>query len=278
MSEAPVSVASPGGNEVGQTAQVDTPPQAGNNGDQLQYAEKFNELLRRERQQTEWKKKNKPFIDGVELLKSGKWKENPSKVLELLGAESFDDIASVFNPKTEAEPTQDDILGEIRQRLDSQSKEFEEWKQQRQAEKEDQAVTQFKEELKANIDGHEGSDFDGIKALGLYDAVYDHINDQYRETGEIISATEAAKHVEEYATNTIKEQIEKLREIDKFKEYFQPPKQQSQSPASLFSSELTTAPNEIKVRPAAVDVEPSQRMLSDEESKARVARLLRWNS
>ena len=109
-----------------------------------------------------------------------------------------------------------------------------------------------------------GEDYELIAASEADGLVYDVIEEHYNETGRILDLKEAADAVESY----LEDEAAKLMKLKKVSSRL------GIDPQELFEPESqVTLSNDHS---AQVVYDNAQRMLSDDESKARAARMLQW--
>lgn len=198
-------------------------------------------------------------------------KANPLKTLEELGM-PYDKLTQLVLNDGKLPPEMQ--LELVKQDLDSKySKEIEELRnqiQEREKQQEEaryqETIESFKHELN-NFVKDNTEKYELISANDATDLVFEVIEDHYNDTGRILSNEEAADAVEEY----LLEEAKKLAESKKLKSLFgaaeaKPEVQERKSQPTL-SNNLSSQGVSPK----------SERFLSDDESKALAANLLKWD-
>ena len=193
-------------------------------------------------------------------------KREPLKVLEEQGL-TFEQLAQMV--LNDGKPTQDMVLAEydkkVMSRIEELQKKIEEKEKQEQEQKYEQAIQAFQTQLSDFIE--QTPDYELIRANNGMEIVFDVIERHHEETGEIMSNKEACDAVEEY----LLEEAKKLVDREKVKKLLQP--QQPEKPAAPSGK----APPTLSNAQAAQASKNVARKLSDEESKAEAAKLLKWN-
>lgn len=203
----------------------------------------------------------------VETFKSlpDRLKKEPLKVLEEQGL-TFEQLAQMV--LNDGKPTQDMMLAEydkkVMSRIEELQKKIEEKEKQEQEQKYEQAIQAFQTQLTDFIE--QTPDYELIRANSAMEIVFDVIEQHHAETGEIMSNKEACDAVEEY----LLEEAKKLVDREKVKKLLQP--QQPEKPAAPSGK----APPTLSNAQAAQASKNVARNLSDEESKAEAAKLLKW--
>lgn len=200
----------------------------------------------------------------VETYKSlpDRLKREPLKVLEEQGL-SFEQLAQIV--LNDGKPTQEMVLSEYEKRMMTKMQELEQKIAEKEAneakEREEVAITQFKAQLTdfANTT----ADYELIRANDAVDLVFEVIEQHHSETGEILSNKEACDAVEEY----LLEEAKKLVDREKVKKLLQPAPEAKKQP---------TAAKTLSNAAASQAPSTSGRKLSDEESKAEAAKLIKW--
>lgn len=192
-------------------------------------------------------------------------KKDPFKLMQEHGLTKEQLLEMTLN---DGQPTQDMVLGEVEKKFMSKLEEMEkklaEKEENARKEKEAAAIQQFQAQLTDFVNKTE--DYDLIRANDAVDLVYQVIEEHYNETQQILSNKEACDAVENY----LLEEAKKLVDRDKVKKLLQTPA-------------TTTAPQGArKSSPTLSNAQAAQapkstgRKLSDEESKAEAAKLLKW--
>lgn len=194
-------------------------------------------------------------------------RKEPLKVLEESGLK-FEQLAEMV--LNDGKPTQDMVLNEYEKKVMSRMEELEKKLAEKEAKEEqakyDQAISQFQGQLSDFIT--QTADYELIRANDSADLVFNVIEEHFNETGEILSNKEACDAVEEY----LLEEAKKLVDREKVKKLLQPQTpQKSAAPTGKSSPTLSNA------QAAQASSKQAAKVLSDEESKAQAAKLIRWD-
>lgn len=191
-------------------------------------------------------------------------KRNPFEVLKEQGVTEQQLLEMLAN---DGKPTQEMIMSEYEKKVMSKVEELEKKLADKEAKENEQkyeaALQQFQGQLTDFVNKTE--DYELIRANDAVDVVFQVIEEHHKETGNILSNKEACDAVENY----LLEEAKKLVDRDKVKKLLQPEAKKA-VPAQGKSQTLSNAQ-------AAQASKPSGRKLSDDESKAEAAKLLRWN-
>jgi hypothetical protein len=205
----------------------------------------------------------------IETYKSlpDRLKREPLKVLEESGLK-FEQLAEMV--LNDGKPTQDMLLNEYEKKVMLKVKELEDKLAQKELkeaeEREAAAIEGFKAQLTDFVNKTE--DYELIRANDAVDVVFEVIEAHHAETGEILSNKEASDMVEEY----LLEEAKKLVDREKVKKLLQP----SEAPKKPVASQ-TGAKTLSNAQAAQASQKPAGRILSNEESKAEAAKLIRWD-
>lgn len=151
-------------------------------------------------------------------------------------------------------------------KLEQLEKQLEEDRTQRENEKYQKVVNKFMTELNEFVDTN-GENYEFIKANDATDLVYEVIEEHYEESGRILDKKEAADLVEQYLEEEFRQKIAKTSKAKKFlapQQETEPQTPQRQSSPTLSNAHSATA------SPKA------ERRLSEDESRAKAASLLKW--
>ena len=193
-------------------------------------------------------------------------KKEPLKVLNESGL-TFEQLAEMV--MNDGKPTQDMVLNEYEKKFMSKVQELEkklaDKEAKEQEDKYNQAIAQFQGQLTDFVTKTE--DYELIRANDAVDLVYQVIEQHHAETGEILSNKDASDAVEEY----LLEEAKKLVDREKVKKLLS-----SQTPTKTATSTGKSSPT-LSNAAAAQATKSAARLLSDEESKAEAAKLIRWD-
>lgn len=124
----------------------------------------------------------------------------------------------------------------------------------------DTVVNNFKDEIKQHVSADMEA-YELINASESQELVFDIINEHYQETNRILPIEEAAQAVESHL----------LEEFEKFSKLKKLAPKGAEEPTSPFEQSPTLS-NDL----SAQSVNNGEKKLSDEESKARIAQLIKW--
>lgn len=242
------------------------------------FVRRFNALARKEREIREREQQFKSKYGEYESYQKEreKLKENPMDFLESNGW-TFKELADyVLNNNN---PTPDQQVSKLQQRIDQleaeRKQEIEDRKKNEELEKNKQTISEFKSNLKKEISA-ENEQFELINHFGEYDTVYDVIDNYYNAHGVILDVKKAAMEVEKYLESQFEKAASTNKVKKKFSQFFEPQKETEaeSKPSSQASNEPSTLTNDV-VSSGASSPASEQPYLSDEESKARAAEILR---
>jgi dimeric dUTPase (all-alpha-NTP-PPase superfamily) len=251
-----------------------------------EFTKKLNWLAKKERKLQEEKAAAKALKEEIEQLRRENegyksWKDglkkNPLKNLKSEGI-SFEDLTA----QALSGDQENDRLLALQQQLEELKNELggyrkinEEKEIQAQKAQEEYAVNAFKAEIGAFIDT--STDHELIKSLDQKDLVYNVIEEQYDQTGRILSLKEAADLVEGYLEKKVEEDAARLTRTNKYKSKF--------ASKFLIEAKAEEAPAKAESTQPRVTLtnktESSPRMareLTREERLREAASLLRFNT
>ena len=224
------------------------------------YESKFEEM---ERRLAEYESRDQePEVDWEHMLRN-----DPLKALEEAGL-GYDKLTELA--LNDGKLTPDMQLAAMRQELENDYKrKFEELEdrlnQKEQLEQDtyyDSIQQNFQDEI-GNVVHQNPEKFELIAASEASGLVYDVIEEHYNETGRVLDIEEAADAVESY----LEEEASKLMKLKKISNRL------GIDPLELEEFEQVTLSNDHS---AQVQYDGASRLLSEEESKARAARMLQW--
>ena len=228
---------------------------------EVQLNQQMQELQQRLQQIEEQNKQVESYKQIPDRLK-----KEPLKVLNESGL-TFEQLAEMV--MNDGKPTQDMVLNEYEKKFMSKVQELEkklaDKEAKEQEDKYNQAIAQFQGQLTDFVAKTE--DYELIRANDSVDLVYQVIEEHFNETGEILSNKEACDAVEEY----LLEEAKKLVDREKVKKLLQP-----QTPSKSAAIPGKSSPT-LSNAAAAQATKSAARLLSDEESKAEAAKLIRWD-
>jgi len=229
---------------------------------EAEYESKFEEM---ERRLAEYEAKSQePEVDWEQLLR-----RDPLRALEEAGL-GYDKLTELA--LNDGKLTPDMQMAAMREEIERDYKrKFEDLEERLQAKEEAEAEEyynsvqeNFQNEI-GNFINENNETYELINASDANELVYDVIEEHYNETGRILDLKDAADAVESY----LEEEAGKLMKLRKLSGRL------DVNPEKLFEPESqVTLSND---HAAQVVHENAQQMLSNEESKARSARMLQWD-
>ena len=250
-------------------------------GSQDQFASKFAALSRKEKalrdREAEYEARfedmqhrlaeyenqsSEPDVDWESMLRN-----DPLGALEEVGL-GYDKLTELA--LNDGKLTPDMQLAAMREEMESEYRRKFEDLENRLTEKEEAEENAYYDSVQNNFQEEIGSfvaqnpeKYELIEASNANDLVFDVIEEHYNETGSILDIEEAADAVEDYLE----------QEANKFMKLRKISSRLGVDPRELEQLEQVTLSNDHS---AQVQYDGANRMLSDEESKARSARMLQW--
>jgi hypothetical protein len=197
-------------------------------------------------------------------------RKSPKEALESVGM-TFEDFTKAYLDQLDGKehaPSVDEKIQELYAKIEAKEKAEKEREEQAKKDAEVQAIEDFKAQVKDFIAADKDK-YELINESGLFDEVYNVIEEYFNETGEILSKEKAAEHVE----NHLYEEGQKLLKAKKFAPKTPEPTKKS-TESTGFTTTLTN--KQSAGASAAVPQQQPGKMLSNEESLARAAALLRF--
>jgi len=225
-----------------------------------EYESRFEEM---EKQLAEYEQSNKePEIDWEHMLRN-----DPLRALEEAGL-GYDKLTELA--LNDGRLTPDMQMKAMREELENDyQRKFEELEERLNVKEESEAESYYdsvQENFQDEIVGLVHSDperFELVQASEADGLIYEVIEEHYNETGRVLEIEEAADAVESY----LEEEAGKLMRLRKVGGRF------GIDPLELEDMEQVTLSNEHS---AQVNYDGANHMLSNDESKARAARILQW--
>lgn len=241
------------------------------------FVRRFNELSRREREFVERQKQFKDQYGQYQEYEKERSliKDDPISFLEKHGWK-FQDLADhVLNDNRK---TPDRQVSELQKRIDQmeaeRKREIEEKERLEKENKNRETVNAFKTKIKDEVSSN-NEQFELINHFGEYDTVYDVIEKYYHNTGQILDTTKAAQEVEKF----LESQFEKAATTNKIKKRFnlsfEEAVKENATAEAQKQSEPSTLTNEMVSSSNLTTSEPQKTYLSEEESKARSAQIIK---
>lgn len=220
-------------------------------------------LQEREKQIKEMESKFKNFELTKETVR-----KSPKEALESIGL-SFEDFTKAYLDQLdgkEHKPSVEDKVQELYAKIEAKEQAEREREEQAKKDAEAAAIENFKSQVKEFV-AKDVEKYELINEAGLYDEVFNVIEEYYNETGEILSTEKAAEHVE----NHLYEEGQKLLKAKKFAPKVPEPEKPQEK-----SSLSTTLTNKQTPATTVSSVVGGGKLLSNEESIARAAALLKF--
>ena len=226
-----------------------------------EYESKFEEM---ERRLAEYEANSQePEVDWEQMLRN-----DPLGALEEAGL-GYDKLTELA--LNDGKLTPDMQIAAMREEIERDyRRKFEDLEERLQAKEEAEAEEYYnnvQENFQYEINNfvrENGEDYELIAASEADGLVYDVIEEHYNDTGRILDLKEAADAVESY----LEEEAGKLMKLKKLSGRL------GVNPEEIFEPDSqVTLSNDHS---AQVVYDNAQRMLSDDESKARAARMLQW--
>lgn len=241
------------------------------------FSKKFSALSRKERQLKAQEKAVQAKLKEIEERESkskeapvdiiSRLKKEPLKVLEESGL-SLQQLAEMA--LNEGKPTAEMLISEKEKAIQARIDALESKLQQKEKDAEEQrlqaAIDGFKNQIQDVVSKNEN--YELIRAQDASDLVYDVISAHHEETGEILDINKAAELVESH----LLEEAKKHLNLSKIKTLLQSTQPVQQKPATSSKPVSKTLTNTS----AATATTVVSRPLSNEESIANAAKLIKW--
>ena len=236
---------------------------------EAEYAKKFEELEAKlaniEKPKVEEKKIDIPF--------EKRFKQDPFKALEDIGL-PYDKLTELalndrqLTPDMQLERLRDELENGYKSKFEQLEKRLNEKEQNEKRARYDNIQKNYINKVKGFVDTN-SEEYEFIKANNAEQVVYDVVESHYKESGKILTIKEAADAVESH----LEEEAEKLLKLNKVGKRLQAYMEQQNKPEESTIPKPVTLTNAHSQQQAD---EPDKQMLSDEESKREIAKMLRW--
>lgn len=211
---------------------------------------------------------NKPQEEEAteELPLEYRLKRNPLKTLEEMGF-GYDKLTELalndgkLPPEVQMKLMREELESDYKTKFEALEEKMKAKELAEQEQKYDAVVENFKKEIH-NLVASNTDQYELINASDSQDLVYDIISEHYNETQRILPIEEAAQAVEDHLLEEFKK-YSNLKKLSSGEEASKEPSAQRQSP---------TLSNDL----SAQSVNNTDKKLSDSESKAMAAQLLKW--
>jgi hypothetical protein len=250
-------------------------------GSQDQFASKFAALSRKEKalrdREAEYEARfedmqhrlseyenqsSEPDVDWESMLRN-----DPLGALEEVGL-GYDKLTELalndgkLTPDMQLAAMREEMENEYRRKFEDLENRLTEKEQAEESAYYDSVQNNFQEEIGSFV-AQNPEKYELIEASSANDLVFDVIEEHYNETGSILDIEEAADAVENY----LEEEANKFMKLRKISSRL------GFDPRELEELEQVTLSNDHS---AQVQYDGANRMLTDDESKARAARMLQW--
>ena len=226
------------------------------------YQSKFEDM---ERRLAEYEAKGQePEEDWEQLLR-----RDPLKALEEVGL-GYDKLTEIalndgkLTPDMQLAAMREEIESDYRRKFDELEAILTEKEQASQEAYYDSVQENFHNEINNFVEQNQDK-YELIEASQANTLVFDVIEEHYNETGRVLDIGEAADAVESY----LEEEAGKLMKLKKISSRL------GINPQELEELEQVTLSNDHS---AQVQYDGASRLLSEEESKARAAKMLQWDN
>ena len=228
---------------------------------EAEYESKFEEM---ERRLAEYENKSQePEVDWEQLLR-----RDPLRALEEVGL-GYDKLTELalndgkLTPDMQLAAMREEIENDYRRKFEELEGRLTEKEQAEQEAYYNSVQENFQNEI-GNFVAQNQDKYELIEASDANELVFDVIEEHYNETGRVLDIEEAADAVESY----LEEEAGKLMKLKKVSSRL------GINPKELEELEQVTLSNDHS---AQVQYDGASRMLSEEESKARAAKMLQWD-
>lgn len=214
------------------------------------------------------KKLDAPAPKVEQLPLEQRLKQNPLEALKELGL-GYDKLTQLaindgrLTPEMQMELWKQELESKQRSELDTIRKELADREQREAQQREQQVLNQFKDNIKSFISEH--PEYEMIQATNQPDLVFSLIDEHFQKSGKVLSIKEAADHIESH----LESEARKLLSLKKLA---------AQKAAAPLSQPKVKVSTPTLSNSQAQSLSGSQkRFLSQEESLAEAAKLLRWD-
>lgn len=239
---------------------------------ELEWAKRFNALSKKEKmmldQRRHLEEQRKEIAAFHELKKLAQ--ENPTELFSKLGI-SYDDVTNYYLNDGKATPEQK--LKAYEARLAALETERLTEKQQAERAKEEAVISNFKSNIKSAVSSGDKYELTNAQGEEGIDLVFEVVDQLHQETGKI----ELERALELVEAHLEKNYETVIKSAQKLKKFF-PSEEAKADIVTGAKSESASKPlvNTLTHQATTTSAAPTQkRMLTDEESKAQMAELLR---
>lgn len=229
---------------------------------------KERDIRARESELADLEERFQSMEEEPEIPLEQRLRSNPLKVLEELGLgyETLTDLAlndGKLTPDMQMQLIRDELEADYQSKFQDLEQRLEERDEREQDERYDSILSGFMEEIQNHVSNDDN--YELIQANDASDVVYEVMEEHYNQSGNILSIDEAAEAVESY----LEEEAEKLLNLQKVRSRLgtnelEPRDDYRQSQITLSNAHAAQANERVG------------RMLSDDQSKREIAKMLRW--
>jgi len=230
---------------------------------------KERDIRARESELSELEEKFQSMEQEPEMPLEQRLRANPLKVLEELGLgyETLTDLAlndGKLTPDMQMQLIRDELEADYQSRFHDLEQRLEERDEKEQDERYDSILSGFMEEIQNHVATDDN--YELIRANDAGDVVYEVMEEHYNQSGNILSIDEAAEAVESY----LEEEADKIVNLQKVRSRLninelEPRDEYRQSQVTLSNAHAAQANERVG------------RMLSDDQSKREIAKMLKWD-
>ncbi len=256
--------------------------------EESKFARKFAALSRKEKQlkakEAEYSKrlaeleaklnvKEEPKKEAPQIPIEKRFKQDPFKALEDLGI-PYDKLTELalndkkLTPDMQMKLMRDEIESGYKEKFEALEKRLNDKDQSEKKVRYDNIQKNYMNKVKGFVDSSPET-YEFIKANNAEKVIYDVVESHYKESGKILTIKEAADAVESH----LEEEAEKLLKLNKVGKRLEAFMQQRNKPESTTQEPVTLTNSHSQL---TADEKQNKQMLSEEESKQEVARMVRW--
>jgi len=255
--------------------------------EESKFARKFAALSRKEKQlkakeaeyskrlaelEAKLKVKEEPEKKAPQIPIEKRFKQDPFKALEDLGL-PYDKLTELalndkkLTPDMQMKLMRDEIESGYKEKFEALEKRLNDKDQNEKKVRYDNIQKNYMNKVKGFVDSSPET-YEFIKANNAEKVIYDVVESHYKESGKILTIKEAADAVESH----LEEEAEKLLKLNKVGKRLEAFMQQKNKPESTIQEPVTLTNSHSQL---TAD-EQNKSILSDEESKREIAKMLRW--
>jgi hypothetical protein len=255
--------------------------------EESKFARKFAALSRKEKQlkakeveygkrlaelEAKLKVKEEPKKEVSNIPIEKRFKQDPFKALEDLGL-PYDKLTELalndkkLTPDMQMKLMRDEIESGYKEKFEALEKRLNDKDQNEKKVRYDNIQKNYMTKVKGFVDSSPET-YEFIKANNAEQVIYDVVESHYKESGKILTIKEAADAVESH----LEEEAEKLLKLNKVSKRLEAFMQRKNEPESTIQEPVTLTNSHSQL---TAD-EQNKPILSEEESKREIAKMLRW--